>query len=194
MCARTTPGSPRRWRSTSSRRCSRPYASGVHLRGAVAAAAGMCAAATAHVLDETGRLPFVHESLNVRTAMSPAQVVVWLIAAAVMSALAVTTRVLLVGVPGALLVSAAPELIGRGDPGAIAEPGAILGALLQVLLLLAVVALALVLERRLGIFRPHPLSRPAHEALPVALDRRVHLLVAGRAAPRAPPLCVQSMT
>jgi len=166
----------------------------VHLRGVVAATAGVCAAVVAHALDETGRLPFVHEAVDVRTAMSPAQVVTWLIAAAAISALAATTRVLLVGVPGALLISAAPELIGRGDPGAIGEPGAILGALLQVLLLLAVVALALVLERRLRVFRPHPLSRPAHEALPVALDRVVHLLVDGMAAPRAPPLCVQSMT
>src|SRR5689334_15192474 len=50
-----------------------PYARGVHLRGAVAAAAGVFAAATAHALDVSGRLPFVHESVNVRTAMSPAQ-------------------------------------------------------------------------------------------------------------------------
>jgi hypothetical protein len=154
----------------------------------------MCAAATAHALDVTGRLPLVHESLDVRTAMSPAQVVMWLLSAAAISALAVTTRVLLVGVPGALLVSAAPELVGRGDPGAIAEPAAILGALVQVLLLLAVVGLALVLERRLGIFRPQPLNRPAHTAPQGALLPVVHLVVDGIAAPRAPPGCVQSTT
>src|SRR3954464_6880972 len=169
MCARTTRGSPRRWRSTSNHRCSRPYASAVHLRGAVAAAAGMCAAAMAHALDVTGSLPFVHETADVRSAMSPAQVVVWLALAAGIGALAASTRLLLVGVPGALLVSATPELIGRGDPGAIAEPGAILGALVQVLLLMAVVAMALLLERRLHIFRPQPLTRPAHTAPHVGL-------------------------
>lgn len=166
----------------------------MHLRGAVAAAAGVCAAVTAHALDASGRLPFVHESVEVRTAMSPAQVLAWLALAAAVSALAATTRVLVVGVPGALLVSAAPELIGRHDPGAIAEPGAVLGALVQLLLLLAVVALALALERRLHIFRPDPLTRPAHEARHVALLSVVHLLVDGMAAPRAPPLCVQSTT
>src|SRR3954447_866909 len=88
------------------------YASGVHLRGVVAATAGVCAAVTAHALDATGRLPFVHESVDVRTAMSPAQLVAWLAIAAAVSALAATTRVLVVGVPGALLVSAAPELLG----------------------------------------------------------------------------------
>lgn len=166
----------------------------MHLRGVVAATAGVCAAATAHALDETGRLPFVHEAVAVRTAMSPAQVVVWLVAAAAVSALAASTRVLLVGVPGALFISAAPELIGRGDPGAIGEPGAILGALLQVLLLLAVVALALVLERRRRLFRPRPLTRPAHPVRPVRLPAVVELLVDAIAAPRAPPLCVQSTT
>jgi hypothetical protein len=166
----------------------------VHLRGVVAAAAGMCAAATGHALDVTGRLPFVHESAEVRTAMSPAQVALWLALAAGVSALAASTRVVLVGVPGALLVSATPELIGRGDPGAIFEPGAILGALVQVLLLLAVVALALVFERRLCNFLPQPLTRPAHAVRHVRPQPVVHLVIDGIAAPRGPPLCVESTT
>src|SRR3954466_7299726 len=177
MCARTTPGSPRRWRSTNNHHSSRPYASAVHLRGAVAAAAGMCAAAMAHALDVTGSLPFVHETAEVRSAMSPAQVVRWLALAAGIGAVAASTRLLLVGVPGALLVSATPELIGRGDPGAIAEPGAILGALVQVLLLLAVVALALVLERRLHNFLAQPLTPSVQSGRRVSLQPVVQLVV-----------------
>jgi hypothetical protein len=160
----------------------------------VAATASACAAAAAHALDVTGRLPFVHEAVDVRAAMSPAQVVGWLAAAAAISALAATTRVLVVGVPGAVLISAAPELIGRRDPGAIAEPGALLGALVQVLLLLAVVAVALVLERRLALLRPEPLPRLSHAARHVSPPAVVRLVVDGIAAPRGPPVCVQSMT
>ena len=164
-----------------------PYARGVHLRGAVAATAGVCAAAVAHALDESGRLPFVHEAVGVRTAMSPAQVVAWLALAAIVGAVAATTRVLLVGVPGALLVSAAPELIGRGDPGAIAEPGALLGALVQLLLLLAVVATALVLERRLLPLRRERLPRLFCGSRHVRPPAVVRLVVDRTAAPRAPP-------
>src|SRR4051812_3197771 len=154
----------------------------------------MCAAAMAHALDATGSLPFVHETADVRSAMSPAQVVVWLALAAGIGAIAASTRLLLVGVPGALLVSATPELIGRGDPGAIAEPGAILGALVQVLLLFAVFAMALALERRLSQVQPERLTCPVHPPLHLSLQPVVHLVVDGIAAPRAPPLCVQSTT
>jgi hypothetical protein len=154
----------------------------------------VCAAATAHALDVSGRLPFVHESVDVRTAMSPALVVGWLAAAAAVSYVAATTRVMLAGLPGALLVSATPELLGRHDPGAIAEPGAILGSLVQVLLLLAVVAVALLLERRLGLFRPHQLMRPAHAVRHMRMRWVGQPVVDGDAAPRAPPLCVQSTT
>src|SRR4051794_23930333 len=194
MCARTTPGSPRRWQSTSNHRSSRPYASAVHLRRVVAAAAGMCAAAMAHALDVTGSLPLVHETADVRSAMSSAQVAAWLAVAAGVGAFAASTRLLLVGVPGALLVSATPELIGRGDAGAIAEPGAILAALVQVLLLLAVVAMALALERRLSHVHVEQLTCPAHLPRHVSVQRVVHPLVDAIAAPRAPPLCVQSTT
>ena len=154
----------------------------------------MCAAAMAHALDVTGSLPFVHETADVRSAMSPAQFVVWLALAAGIGAVAASTRLLLVGVPGALLVSATPELIGRGDPGAVAEPGAILGALVQVLLLLAVVAMALAVERRLYLVEAKLLTCPAHLPRHLSLQRVVHLVVDRIAAPRAPPSCVQSTT
>lgn len=164
------------------------------MRGVVAAAAGACAAVTAHLLDVTGRLPLVHESVDVRTAMSPALFVGWLVIAAAVSAVAARTRVLLVGAPGALLVSAIPELIGRHDPGAIAEPGALLGALVQLLLLLAVVAAALVLERRLPSLARQRLSRVCAvlrcRVLPAAVDRSVDRT----AAPRGPPVWLQSHT
>lgn len=166
----------------------------MHLRGAVAAAAGVCAAATAHTLDVSGRLPFVHESVDVRASMSPGQFVVWLAAAAAVSYVAATTRVLLVGVPGALLVSATPELLGRGDPGAIAEPGAMLGALVQLMLLLAVVAMALALERQLVAFRPQQPARPSHLPRRITLAAVLEALVDRTASPRGPPLCVQFTT
>ena len=166
----------------------------MHLRGAVAAASGVCAAATAHALDVSGRLPFVHESVDVRTAMTPVQIVVWLAVAGAVGYLAATTRVLVVGIPGAILVSTAPELLGRGDPGAIAEPGALLGALVQVLLLLAIVAAALLLERRLVAFQPQQPARPRHAPRHSARRAVVQAIVDRTAAPRAPPLCVQFTT
>ena len=166
----------------------------MHLRGVVAAAAGVGAAAAAHALDQTGRLPFVHEAVDVRTAMTPAQVVVWLLAAAAVSALAASTRVLLVGVPGAVLISATPELIGRGDPGAIAEPGALLGALVQVLLLAAIVAMALVLQQRLARLRRPELACASIAVRPARRVVVLRLLVDATAAPRGPPVCVQSTT
>lgn len=154
----------------------------------MAAVAGLCAATTGHYLDATGRLPFVHEAVAVRTAMSPAQVVIWLALAAVLSAVAATTRVLLVGAPGALLVSAAPELIGRGDPGALVEPGALLGALAQLVLLLAVVAVALVLERRLFMLRRPRLSTSYECGRPARSPSAVPSVVDRTAAPRGPPV------
>ena len=140
----------------------------MRLRGLTAAVAGAGAAATAHALDVTGRLPFVHESVTVRMAMSPVQVVLWLLCAAGFSALAARTRPWLVGAPGALAVSAAPELIGRHDPGAIVEPGALLGALLQLLLVVAIVAVAVMLERRLVLLLITPLAVPARRRRPWA--------------------------
>jgi hypothetical protein len=159
----------------------------VHLRGAVAATAGLCAAATGHALDVSGRLPFVHESEGVRTAMTPAQVTVWLLAAAGLSALAARTRPWLVGAPAALAVSGTPELIGRHDPGALVEPGALLGALLQLLLVVAVVALAVALERRIALFVVPALALPTQLSRPRRRQRLRAGLVDRTAAPRAPP-------
>ena len=136
-------------------------------RACVAAVAGVVAAATGHALDASGRLPFVHETADVRLAMHPFVVVVWLTLAAALAALAATTRLLLVGVPAALLVSAAPELWGRGDPGALVDPGALLGAALQVLLLLLLVSAALVVEARLRLMSGgDEVSAPVRPPLP----------------------------
>lgn len=162
----------------------------MRLRGLTAAGAGLCAAATAHALDVSGRLPLVHEAHSVRTAMTPAQVALWLALAAGLSALAARTRPALVGAPAALVISATPELLGRHDPGAVFEPAALLGALLQLFLIVAVVALAVALERRIARFAiaviaspPEGRGRPTHETLRA-------LLVDRTAAPRAPPGCV----
>ena len=166
----------------------------MHWRGAAAATAGVCAAATAHALDVSGLLPLVHESESVRTAMSPVQVAIWLALAAALSALAARTRPLLVGAPAALAVSGGPELLGRHDPGAVVEPGALLGALLQLLLVVAAVALAMLLERRIV-----PLAVDA-TLVPAAVEsprQQVCLAVSrvdGTAAPRAPPGRVVVMT
>lgn len=118
-------------------------------RTLLAAAAGIAAAATAHALDAGGQLPFVHETADVRQAMGPMVIVVWLLLAGGLAAVAAATRVVLVGAPAAVAVSAFPELWGRHDIGAVAEPGALLGAALQVVLLLVVVSVALVFADRL---------------------------------------------
>lgn len=133
----------------------------------LAAAAGVAAAATAHALDASGQLPFVHESADVRDAMAPAVTAAWLLLAGGFAALAAATRVVLVGAPAALAVSAFPELWGRHDAGAVAEPGALLGAALQVVLLLVVVSAALLLADRLTPSVRHmaftaPTGRVAH--------------------------------
>lgn len=166
----------------------------MHLRGAVAATAGVCAAATGHALDATGRLPFVHEAAAVRTSMSPAEVVAWLLVAAAVSAVAACTRVLVVGVPGAVFVSGVPELLGRHDPGAVFEPGALMGALVQVLLLLAVVALALLLQRRLTALRRGRVTRPVDRRPPSSPRVVPGRVVDGIAAPRGPPALGVSRT
>lgn len=159
----------------------------MRLRGLTAAAAGACAAATAHALDVSGRLPFVHESDAVRTAMTPAQVVAWLALAGALSALAARTRPVLVGAPAALFVSGAPELLGRHDPGAVFEPGALLGALLQLLLVVAIVALAVALERRILLFGVAAIAPPSQVRRPRTQESFRATLVDRTAAARAPP-------
>ena len=124
-------------------------------KAATAAVASVPAALVAHALDVSGRLPFVHESGAVRNAMGPLAVVLWLaLTALVVGIAAASRRPALLGAPAALVSAALPELIGRHDPGAIVEPGATLGALLQWLLLLTVLALALVADR---VLRTQPL-------------------------------------
>ena len=166
----------------------------MHLRAVVAATAGLGAAATAHALDVTGRLPFVHEAVSVRAAMSPVEVAGWLFVAAAVSAIAVCTRVALVGVPGAVVVSGTPELIGRHDPGALLEPGALTGALVQVLLLLTVVAVALLLQRRLTVLHPTRIRPRRHSAPQHHLQTFAQTTVDRTASPRAPPLLGVSTT
>lgn len=156
-------------------------------RGLTAAVAGACAAATGHALDATGRLPFVHEAVQVRAAMTPMQVLVWLGLAAGLSGLAASTRPLLVGAPAALLVSGTPELLGRGDPGALFEPGALLGALLQLLLVVAVVALAVVLERRIALMVHREIGSPSDAREVASLKSLAGMSVDRTGEPRAPP-------
>ena len=166
----------------------------MRLRGVTAAAAGACAAATGHALDAAGTLPFVHEAASVRMAMSPLLTAAWLALAAGLSAFAARTRPVLVGAPAALVVSAAPELAGRGDPGALFEPGAMLGAVLQLLLVVAVVALAVVLQRRLGLLFVAELGLPGcgHELR--SFRALVGLGVDRTGEPRAPPVVRMSTT
>lgn len=166
----------------------------MRLRGVTAAAAGACAAATGHALDAAGKLPFVHEAASVRLAMSPLQTAAWLALAAGLSAFAARTRPLLVGAPAALVVSAAPELAGRGDPGALFEPAAMLGALVQLLLVVAVVALAVVLERRLALLRVAGLGLYAGGQEIRSLRTLVGLAVDRTGGPRAPPVVRMSTT
>ncbi|MBV9368635.1 MAG: hypothetical protein JO074_02295 [Frankiales bacterium] len=123
----------------------------------VAAVASVLAALLAHALDTNGLLPFVRESSNVRTAMTPLAVVLWLaLTATVVGLAAASRRPALLGAPASLASAGLPELIGRHDIGALLEPGAILGALLQWLLLLVVVAVALMVRH---VLHTRPLLR-----------------------------------
>src|SRR3954449_3823161 len=110
-------------------------------RRAVAAVAGVAGAAVAHALDAAGLLPFVHESVEVRSAMSPTTTLCWLGLAAVLAA-ATARRPATAGAVAALVVGGLPELAGRHDPGAMFEPAAMTGALLQWLLLVLVLSLS----------------------------------------------------
>ena len=159
----------------------------MRMRGVAVAVAGMVGAGTAHALDVAGLLPGVHESVDVRASLGPLATIGWLALAGGLAWLAARTRPAPVGAVSALVVSAIPELVGRHDIGAVAEPGAIAGALVQWLLLLAVVAVVVVVDRYLAAdppsshinlsWQPAPIVRPAQVTRPV--DRR------GR--PRAPP-------
>lgn len=155
-------------------------------RAWVAAVAGGAGAVTAHWLDVAGRLPFVHESGAIRSGMTPLQVLLWLLVAAGACALA-STRVAALGAPVAVVVSATPELLARHDLGAVTEPGAIVGAALQLPVLVAVVTLALILERRVPVVTVRPLPAVAASRVAGVLSPLSSLLVRSGAAPRAPP-------
>jgi len=162
----------------------------MRMRGAVAAVAGVVGAAGAHALDEAGLLPGVHETAEVREALTPMLTVLWLTLAGAIAWLAARTRPLAVGALGAIAVAGIPELVGRQDPGAAFEPGALAGAALQWLLLVVVLALLVVAERHLFATR---LQRAAilPIQLPVTATRQrvpTQLRVV-EGQPRAPPLC-----
>jgi hypothetical protein len=162
------------------------------MRGVAAAVAGIVGAASAHALDEAGLLPGVHESAAVREAMGPVLTLGWLGLAGLLAWLAARTKPALVGGAAALAVSAVPELVGRHDPGAIAEPGALAGALVQWLLLLAVLAVLLVIDRSLAVRRPTTLLDGPHQPAAVAFHRDITRLVDRRARPRAPPTALRT--
>lgn len=157
-------------------------------RGVVAAVVGACGAGMARALDVHGLLPGVHESEAVRGAMGPGVTAAWLVLAGGLAALAASTRPVPVGTVVSLLVSGLPEMVSRHDPEAFGEPGAITGALVQLVLLLTVVALAVLVGvhlRRAALPAPtwqrHRLPRPVGPRRPRTRARRLD------ANPRAPP-------
>jgi len=163
-------------------------------RGFAAVVAGIAGAAGTHALDAAGLLPGVHEATGVRTGMGPSATVGWLLLAGALAWLAARTRPALVGGSAALLVSGIPELVGRHDPGAIVEPGAMAGALVQWLLLLAVVAIAVVVDRWLAVRAPSSyVDLPGPSAI-VGRSRNASRLVDRRGRPRAPPLVLLPVT
>lgn len=113
-------------------------------RGLPAAVVGASGAALARALDVAGLLPGVHESEAVRGGMGPATTASWLLLAGALAWLVGVTRRVWLGVAVCVFVSGVPELVTRHDPEAMGEPGALMGALVQLLLLLAVLALAVV--------------------------------------------------
>src|SRR3954454_14630677 len=139
-------------------------------RRAVAAVAGVTGAAVAHALDAAGLLPFVHESVEVRTAMSPTTTLCWLGLAAVLAA-ATARRPATAGAVAALVVGGLPELAGRHDPGAMFEPAAVAGALVQWVLLLLVLSVAYAVHTRLSTSVPTPTAVPVLR-LPTSLRPR----------------------
>lgn len=157
-------------------------------RGVAAAVAGLVGAVAAHALDRAGLLPGVHETAAVREAMGPALTACWLLVAGGASCLAAATRPAVVGPLSALLVAGVPELVGRADPGAVLEPGALAGALLQSLLLLATLALAVVTDRWLRALCPPTFSCVRVVPSPAERRRGFARDVDRRSRPRAPPV------
>jgi hypothetical protein len=157
-------------------------------RDLAAVAAGVVGAATSHALDAAGLLPGVHETEAVRTAMGPVVTVFWLGLAGGLAWVATRTRPALVGGSSALVVSAIPELVGRHDPGAIGEPGAVAGALMQWLLLMAVVAVLVVVDRSLAaLVVPSSYRVFFCQQAAVGASHGPRRIVDRRGRPRAPP-------
>jgi hypothetical protein len=158
-------------------------------RRIVAAAAGVGGAVLAHALDVAGLLPFVHESAQVRNALSPTMTVGWLAITAALAAMT-AARPATAGAGAALLIGGLPELAGRLDPGAMLEPAAIAGALLQWLLLVLVLSLAFALHTRFTAAPPAPVfSVPSVGPPPRMRSRRLASRLAARSGrTRAPPL------
>src|SRR4051794_29014699 len=156
-------------------------------RRVVAAVAGVAGATLAHTLDAAGVLPFVHESVQVRTAMGPATIAGWLALTAALTALT-AKRPATAGAAAALVIGGLPELAGRHDPGAMFEPAAMAGALLQWLLLVLVLSLAYAVHARLTTTHPSPTALPTLRLTtsPTPCPLRRH--VTGRSGlTRAPP-------
>jgi hypothetical protein len=156
-------------------------------RGIAAVAAGIVGAAGTHALDAAGMLPGVHEAAHVRTALGPAATIGWLALAGALAWLAARTRPASVGAGAMLVVSAIPELVGRHDVGALAEPGATAGALVQWLLLLAVLAVAVVVDRWLAVAVSASYVDVPWQRAGVTACCVVTRLVDRRGRPRAPP-------
>jgi hypothetical protein len=156
-------------------------------RRVVAAVAGVTGAVIAHALDVAGLLPFVHESVEVRTGMGAAATIGWLALAAVLAALT-ARRPATAGAVAALVIGGLPELAGRHDPGAMFEPSAMAGALLQWLLLVLVLSIAYAVHTRLTTSEPSPTALPTLR-LTTSLRRRRHFgRTTGRSGrTRAPP-------
>ena len=159
----------------------------MRLSGVVAVGVGVAGAALAHALDVAGLLPGVHETANVRGGLSAPVTVGWLGLAAALSLLAAKRGVVRVGAPASLLVAALPELIGRHDIGALVEPGAVAGALLQWLLLLAVAAAVVVATRGTFVVLAPSFGTIAWLTPTASQERARSHVLDHRGRPRAPP-------
>jgi len=168
----------------------------MYSRRVVAGVAGVAGAVMAHALDAAGLLPFVHESVEVRTAMSPGVTAGWLLLAAALTA-ATAMRPTTAGAAAALVIGGLPELAGRHDPGAMFEPAAMAGALLQWLLLVLVLSVAYAVHARLTTSRLSPPALPLLRSPPALPLRRTFCSSrTGRSGrTRAPPpSCITSWT
>ena len=159
----------------------------MRLRGFVAVGAGVAGAVLAHALDEAGLLPGVREAAHVRGGMSGSVTALWLALAAASSWLAGRFGAIRVGAPASLLIAALPELVGRHDLGAVMDPGAVAGAMVQWLLLLAVVAAVVLASRGALVVLVPSLTAVSWPTPAGGRAREGSHLVDRRCRPRAPP-------